>query len=132
LTRSNQQLRLHEIDSRDQLSDWVLHLNAGVHFNEIELAVLEEEFERPGAAIADCLAGLDAALTHDATLSRSDSRRGRFFNNFLMAALHGAIALAQMDYVAVPIGQNLELNVSRPLQEFLHVHLVVAECCTCL
>jgi hypothetical protein len=44
-----------------------------------------------------------------------------------MAALHGAIALAQMNDVALTIGQDLEFDMPRPLQEFLHVDLVVAE-----
>ncbi len=44
-----------------------------------------------------------------------------------MAALHGAVALAQVDDVAVVVGQHLKLDVTRPLQKLLHVHLVVAE-----
>ena len=46
-----------------------------------------------------------------------------------MAPLHRAIALAQVDDVAVRVRQNLEFDVPRPLQEFLHVDLVVAEGC---
>ena len=49
-----------------------------------------------------------------------------------MAALHGAVALAQMDHVALVVGQYLELDVPRPLQKLLHVHLVVAEGRACL
>jgi hypothetical protein len=32
-----------------------------------------------------------------------------------------------MNDIAVVVGQHLEFDVARPLQEFLHVHLVVVE-----
>ncbi len=44
-----------------------------------------------------------------------------------MAALHGAVALAQVDDVAVPVAQNLELDVSRAREILLDVDLAVAE-----
>src|SRR5262249_60345677 len=46
---------------------------------------------------------------------------------FLMAPLHRAIALAEMDDITVCVRQHLELDVPRPFQELLHVDLVVAE-----
>jgi hypothetical protein len=49
-----------EIDAGDHLGDRMLDLDAGVHLDEVELAVLEEELEGAGAAVADALAGLDA------------------------------------------------------------------------
>jgi hypothetical protein len=52
---------------------------------------------------------------------------GRLLDDFLVAALHRAVALAQVDDVAEIIGEHLELNVARPLQKLLHVDLVVAE-----
>ena len=47
--------------------------------------------------------------------------------NLLVAALHGAIALAQVHDVAVVVGEHLELDVPRPLEELLHVDVRVAE-----
>jgi hypothetical protein len=44
-----------------------------------------------------------------------------------VAALDGALALAQVQRVAVAVGQQLDLDVARPLQELLHVHRAVAE-----
>jgi hypothetical protein len=44
-----------------------------------------------------------------------------------VAPLHGAVALAQMNDVALAVSQDLKFDVPRPLQEFLHVDLVVAE-----
>ena len=54
------QLRLHQVDAGDQLGHRMLHLDARVHLDEVELVVLVEELERAGAAVADRLAGLDA------------------------------------------------------------------------
>ena len=56
-----------------------------------------------------------------------EARRGRLLDHLLVAALHRAVALAQADHVAVVVGEHLELDVARLLQEFLHVDLVVAE-----
>ena len=44
-----------------------------------------------------------------------------------MAALHGAVALAQGDVVAEVVGQHLDLHVARAQHELLQVHAVVAE-----
>ncbi len=59
--------------------------------------------------------------------SGRDLKRGRLFNQLLVAALDGALTLAQGDNVAVLVGQDLELDVTRPLDEFLHVQVAVAK-----
>ncbi len=53
--------------------------------------------------------------------------RRRFFHHLLVTALHGAVALTEVDDVAMRIRQHLELDVARLLQELLHVDLFVAE-----
>ncbi len=45
-----------------------------------------------------------------------------------MPPLDRALALKQRDHIAVLIGQHLELDVPRLLNELLHVELAVAEC----
>jgi len=54
--------------------------------------------------------------------------RGRsgFLPHLLVPPLQRAVAFAQMDDVAVAVGQNLHLNVARLLEIFLHVDHVVA------
>ncbi|KAG0927779.1 hypothetical protein G6F31_017928 [Rhizopus arrhizus] len=37
------QLLGHQVDAGDHFGDRMLHLDAGVHFNEIELAVLDDD-----------------------------------------------------------------------------------------
>ena len=58
---------------------------------------------------------------------RRDLQRWRFFNELLMAALDGALALKERDHIAVLVGKHLELDVARLLDELLHVELAVAE-----
>ncbi len=53
--------------------------------------------------------------------------RWRFLQQLLVAALDGALALAERDDVAVLVGEDLELDVARALDELLHVHVAVAE-----
>ena len=105
----------------------MLDLDARVHLDEVELAILIQELERAGAAIADRAAGLDTTFAHETPLARSDARRRRLLDHLLMAALQRAVALAQMDDVPEIVREHLKLDVARPLQEFLHVHLIVAE-----
>ena len=54
-------------------------------------------------------------------------RRGRFLDELLMPALEGAIAIPAVDDVAVRIGQDLDLDVPRPVDELLEVDAGVLE-----
>src|SRR5262249_23364520 len=112
LAAGDQQLRLHQVDAGDELGDRVLDLDAGVHLDEVELAVLVEELHGAGAAVADRLARLHAALAHEAPLADGDARGRGLLDDLLVAALHGAVALAEVDDVAVPVRQHLELDVA--------------------
>ena len=114
LAGGDAQLRLHQVDAGDGLGDRMLHLDAGVHLDEVELAVLvHEELDGAGVLVADvgeaAAEGLADLLAH---LGR-DLQRGRFFNQLLMAALDGALALEERSHVAVLVGQHLELDVAR-------------------
>src|SRR5690606_148609 len=120
-------LRLHDVDAGDHLGDRVLDLHAGVHLDEVELAILVQELEGAGAAVADAAAGVRAALADlGDQLAWNAGGRG-LLDDLLVAALHRAVALAQVHGVAVLVGQHLELHVTRVLEELLHVHRRVAE-----
>ena len=120
-------LFLHDVDARDQLGHRMLDLHARVHFDEIELAVFVQELERTRAKIAHLLAGIRATIADAVDQAARNTRRRRFFDHFLVTTLHRAITLAQPDGVLERIGENLNFNVPRVLQEFLHVDLRVAE-----
>ena len=123
----NLDLFLHDVDAGDELSHRMLNLHAGVHFDEKEFAVFVQKFKRARAAIVDSLARLYTALANFCDQFFRNARRGAFFDNFLVAALHGAVALEKVHRVFVLIGEDLYLDVARVLKEFLHVHRAVTE-----
>lgn len=48
-------------------------------------------------------------------------------DHFLVAPLHGAVALVQVDHVAGAVAENLHLDVARTLDELLDEHGPVAK-----
>src|SRR5690606_4900905 len=127
LARSDADLLLHEVDAGDQLGDRMLDLDARVHLQEIEPAVLEQELDGAGVAVADGRRGGDGGGAHGlAQLGRERGRR-RLLDELLMATLDRALALAEVDHVAVRIRQDLDLDVARALEVLLDVDRVVPE-----
>ena len=53
LSGGDHDLILDYVDAGDQFSNRVFHLNARVHFDEIELAILIKELKRACSPIAD-------------------------------------------------------------------------------
>jgi hypothetical protein len=53
--------------------------------------------------------------------------RGRFLDDLLVAALRGAFALPEMHDVAVPVAEDLHLDVPRALDEAFQDDALVAE-----
>lgn len=118
---------LDDVDTGDHLRNRVLHLNTGVHLDEVETTVLVEELERTGAAVADVDARLDAASQDFLARLLVDARCRRFFENLLVAALQRAVAVAQVDGVALAVGQHLHFDVARVGEEFFQIDHRVAE-----
>ena len=119
---------LDEIDAGDQLGDGMLDLQARVHLQEVERAVLAgDELHRAGAVVADGLGQRDRLLAHGLARLGVEQRRGRLLDHLLVAALDRAFALAEVDDVAVLVAQHLDLDVARVLDELLDEHAVVAE-----
>ena len=93
-----------------ELGDRMLDLHARVHLDEEELAVLVQELERAGAAVADAAAGVGAALADARERSVVDAGRGRLLDDLLVPALHRAVALEEIDGVLVLVGEHLDLD----------------------
>ncbi len=122
------ELCFDEVDPGDGFGDRVLDLDARIHLNEVELAVLvHQELDRSGVLVADMGEAANESLADLLAHLRRDLKRRRFFDEFLMAALDGALALEECGDVAVLIGENLELDVARLLDELLHVEFAIAE-----
>ena len=105
----------------------MLDLQPGVHLHEVEGVALGDELDRARALVADRAGGVAGGLAHGgAALGRHAGRR-RLLHHLLVPALDRAVALEQVDDVAVPVGEHLDLDVPRPGQVALDQHAVVAE-----
>ncbi len=106
----------------------MLDLQAGVHLQEIEGAVgAQQELDGAGAAIADGAGGRDGGCSHVPAQVGRHGGRGRLLDHLLVAALHRAVAFAEMDDVAVGVGEDLDLDVACVDHGFLEDQLARAE-----
>ena len=99
----------------------MLHLNPGIHLNEVEGVILKKEFKCAGSPVAHIEASTNAGGTNLVAQGIVDPRCGCFLNHLLMATLKRTIAIAKMNGIALAVGQHLNFDVTGPLQEFLHV-----------
>ena len=120
-------LLAHQVDAGHRLGDRVLDLQAGVHLDEVELAVLEQELHRAGAAILELAHGRRGQFADPVALLGVEGGRGRLLQDLLVAALQRAVALAEMHAGAQAIAQHLDLDVARPRKVLLEVDRIVAE-----
>jgi hypothetical protein len=96
----------------------MLDLDPRVHLDEKELVVLEQELERAGAAVADLAARVGAALADPRQRPQGHARRRSLLDDLLVAALHRAVALEQVDGVLVLVREHLDLDVARIARNF--------------
>ena len=88
---------------------------------------IDQEFYCAGIGVPSRLCGLHGDRAHTPPHFFIDDGGRRFFNHFLMAALHGALAFAQVNHVAVFVTKHLDLNMARVLNEFLKIDLAIIE-----
>src|SRR6185437_12501727 len=69
----------------------------------------------------------DRGGTHLAPLFRAEAGRRRLLDHFLQAPLHRAVALEEMDGMAVAVGEDLQLDVTRRRQILLEENAIIAE-----
>ena len=120
-------LPLDEVDAGDHLGDRVLDLQAGVHLEEEEVAVLVDELDGAGVVVADGLGRLDGGRAHGVLDAVGQARRRRLLDQLLVAALRRAVAGRDPHDVAVGVADDLHLDVARPRQVALDVDLVAPE-----
>ena len=124
---------LDQVQPRHHLGDRVLHLQAGVHLEEVEVEVLvDDELDRAGGAVVHGARQRAGLLAHGATRGLVQAHRRRLLDHLLVTALDRALALAEVDHVAVRVGEHLHLDVARLLDVLLAEDAVVAEAGACL
>ena len=101
LAAGDPQLGPHEVDVGDLLGHRVLDLDARVHLDEDVAAVgREEELHRAGVDVADLAREGHGVGAHALAQLRVEVGRRRDLDDLLVAALHRAVALEQVDHVA--------------------------------
>ena len=122
------QLPFDQIEPGDHLGDWMLHLQPCVHLHEVKRSVLiGDELNGTRANIADRLGCRDRGCAHLRTTLLHHARRWRFFEHLLMPALHRAVALEQVDALAMRVGKHLKFDVARLGEILLEQHGVITE-----
>ena len=122
------QLRGHQVHIGDFLGHRVLDLNPGIALDEhVVPAFVEQELDGAGAEVAD-LAGESHRVRADSGPQLVVQVRGRCqLDHLLMAALHTAVPLEQVDHLAGAVGQDLHLDVARIEHRLFEVDHRVAE-----
>ena len=137
LARGNAHLRLHEIDVSDLLGDGVLDLDPRIHFDEDVLARtlplgFDQELHSARAGVVDRLGKAHRVAAQRLSQLGRDVRSRRDFHDLLVPPLDRAIALEQMDGVALGVGEDLHLDVPRAAYGLLNEGSRVAERAFCL
>ena len=87
----------------------------------------EQPLDGAGRAVAHRPGRLGADLADPLAQLGVHRRGGALLDQLLVAALHRAVALEQVDHVALGVGQHLHLHVAWIGQVALHVHGGVGE-----
>ena len=105
----------------------MLHLQPRVHLEEVVAPRVDEELDRPGAAVAHRPRRADGHLPIPRAQPLVEDAARALLHDLLLAALHRALALAEVDGVPVLVGEHLDLDVARLVEELLEVEPLVAE-----
>ena len=122
-------LRLDDIDAGHLLGDGVLDLDARIDLDEVDRAGIgiHQELDRAGALILGRMGDPDGVVAELVARLIVEIGRRRPLHDLLMAALHGAVALEQVDDGAVGIGQDLHLDMAGALDQLFQIDVVLAE-----
>src|ERR1700722_18925274 len=103
----------------------MLDLEPRVHLDEPErvgtqpFGAVGNELDRAGTDITDRARRLDGGRAHPRAQLRCHAGGRRFFDYLLVAPLQRAVALADMNDIAVAVGEHLDFDVARRGNVFL-------------
>ena len=123
------ELRLDQIDAGHLLGDGVLDLDTRVALDEIVLAGVRrhQELDGAGVEVVRRLHQLDGIGENPLPKRVVEAGRRRRLDDFLIAQLNRAVALVQVQDVALAVGQDLHLDVAWTLDQFLYEQGTIAE-----
>ena len=131
LAGGDAELQLDQVEAGDGFRHRMLDLQAHVQLEEEELGVVaasvDEKLDRAGVDVSGLARNGHSGPREPLADGRRHSRRGRFFDDFLMPPLERAVAFEQVHDRPMSIAEHLDFDVSRPFDETLDVEGVFAE-----
>ena len=126
-------LLFNNIDSGNQLRHRVFNLDPGIHLQEIEIKLfIHQKLNGSCVGISNLFPDLYSRFAHFFPNFRSEGGGGRLFDDLLVPSLDGTFTLKQMDDIAVLVGQDLDLNMTRLLQILFDVNGLISKVSFCL
>ena len=89
--------------------------------------MLDDEFHRASSHVIHRARSSNCHLAHARAQFGCHPRRRGFFEHFLVAALHRAIALEQIDVVPLRVAKHLNFNMAWALYVFFNQHRIHAK-----
>ena len=122
-------LRLHDVDPRHHFGDGVFHLHARIHLDEIPGARIriDEKFDRRRAVILCFPSQRHGGIRQARANLGIKVHGGSDFHDFLISALHGAIALVQVQHVSMSVRQDLNFDVPGAADIPFEKHSIVSK-----
>src|SRR3954451_1334647 len=122
LSSRDPDLHRHHVHAGQRLRHRVLDLDAAVDLDEVEVTgTVDEEFERAQILVARRDRGTNRTISQLAPGRIREGRRRRLLDDLLVPALDGAVALAEVDALAIAIDGNLDLDVAILVEPLLEV-----------
>ena len=114
------ELGRHQVEPGHLLGHRMLHLQARVHLEEVELVALDDELHGPRVHVAHRAGPRHRGLGEPGLQGRGQVGRGALLDQLLVPALDRALALVEMHHAAARVAEDLDLDVARRLEEALH------------
>src|SRR5262249_19001537 len=128
LSRGDADLLANEIGPRDQLRHRMLDLNASIDLDEVEVVLLvEQELAGAGTVVSARPRQTDRRFADRPANAVGEIGSRRFLHELLVPALQGAVALPEMHQVAVPVAQELHLDVAGLVDVLLEIDAAILE-----
>jgi len=124
----HQYLVLHQVTPGDHLRHRMLHLDTGVHLDEVVVPfAVHEELDGTGIEVPDMAGDLQGGSAELLPLGLGKAECRGKLHHLLVAALHRAVTLEEVHQVAMGIAEDLDLDMLGVLDVALQENRRVAE-----
>jgi len=121
-------LALDNVDTCGHFGDGVFHLDARVHFDEVvPVLAVHKEFDGTGVGVLNSAGDFKGVLMKVGSEFGGDAEGRGEFDDFLVAALDGAVSFVEVNDVAVVVAEDLDFDVFGAFEVFFDEDVVDAE-----